>query len=105
MRMTDLAPDRLDWVVKDTEEGSPLSMAYLMVGRAATIRYLSAGAHMETRSRQLTAGLVMFCSLSWLTVQLGLKVKDRGSLRNVKVDSDEDLLALEADVGDGELGR
>jgi hypothetical protein len=47
----------------------------------------------------------MFCSLSWLILQLGPAQDEEESLRNVKVDSDEDLLALEANVGDGELGR
>lgn len=35
-----------------------------------------------------------------LTAPLAKSTKERGNIRNIEVDSNEDLLALEADVGD-----
>jgi hypothetical protein len=36
-----------------------------------------------------------------LTAPLAKYKRQRGNIRNVEVDSNEDLLALEADIGDG----
>lgn len=83
---------------------SPCSIAYLIVGKAATIRYnvpkqniisyafLSIWHLHKARPQALAHGRV--------SDLVGLLV-----LRNVKVDPDEDLFALEGDVGDGELAR
>jgi hypothetical protein len=67
----------------------PCSMAYLMVGRAATIRCIY---------RQRLLGLQTPSTHSRVRDLVGLLVHG-----NVKVDTHQDLFALELEVGDGEF--
>ena len=70
------------------QEALPLSRAYLIVGRAATIRY---------------ASLQFSPSLHWIKYTYR-RVSDLAILhRDIEVDADEDALVLEVEVGDGEL--
>ena len=65
-----------------------MSRAYLIVGRAATIRY---------------ASLQFSPSLHWIKYTYR-RVSDLAILhRDIEVDADEDALALEVEVGDGKL--
>jgi hypothetical protein len=91
------------------EPNPPLSIAYLMVGRAATIRY-PVSMNMNRYLEILAYSRVGDVLLLILTRGVSLYTLKGGggstwfNLRNVKVDSDEDLLPLEVDVGDRELG-
>lgn len=72
-----------------------------MVGRAATIRYNVSEHYISSAYTLRTAQDLLFVGAhSRVGDLVGLLV-----LRNVKVDPDEDLFALEGDVGDGELAR
>lgn len=76
----------------------PFSMAYLIVGKAATIRYISVIILHYIKWAYSRVGDVL---LLILTILSATPSKEQKDIRNVKVDSNEDLLALEVNVGDG----
>ena len=103
MRMTDLAPGvscrSPSVTVRTVVDG-------VLDGGEGSNDSLSSGVLYRRRniSGELTAGLVILSSLSMLPVSTANVGAVRLDLRDVEVDSNQDSLALELEVGDGELG-